>query len=163
MKINKNKGMYLETIINNSITFFENNNIAILRKQSIPIHINNIVNQNVDGFLIGKCDVDYYGIYKGRFIAMEAKQTSSEYFDLNKIPDHQLKFLSDIFNHKGISLLIIYFVTNDVFFAIPYNEIKNISIKNKIYFNNSELLKYKCELYFPGRLDFLKIVDKYLL
>ncbi|MBU3830934.1 MAG: Holliday junction resolvase RecU [Candidatus Ureaplasma intestinipullorum] len=159
MNINKNKGMYLESIINNSIEHYEKNKIALFRKLSIPVKIIEINDNNkIIGKIFKKSDVDYYGIYKGKFIAIEAKQTIEPIFYLHNIQEHQINFLNDINEiYSGFSMLIIYFKNYNIFYCLPWNNIKNLT---KIEVNNNEFEKYKLDLLFPGRLNFVEKVLK---
>lgn len=161
MKINKNKGMYLETIINNSIKYYEINNIALIRKQFVPIKITHVINQNVTGKLSSKGDVDYYGIYKGYFFAMEVKQTQEKVFYINNLLDHQQNFLKLIYDFNGFSYLMVFFVKSYSFYFVEYIKVykyinqtnKNINHINEEWFTTHG---FRLELMFPGRLDFLK-------
>lgn len=159
MNINKNKGMYLESVINNSIEHYEKNKIALFRKLNIPIKILEINDNNkIIGKIFKKSDVDYYGIYKGKFIAIEAKQTEKSIFYLYNIQDHQINFLNEINEiYLGFSMLIIYFKNYNVFYCIPWKNIKNIK---KIEVNHKDFDKYKLDLLFPGRLNFVEKVLK---
>lgn len=158
MNINKNKGMYLETIINNSIEHYEKNKIALFRKLDIPIKIIEKNDNNIIGKIYKKSDVDYYGIYKGKFIVIEAKQTEQDCFYINKMQPHQIKYMNEIEEiYKGISLLIINFKNYDSYYCIPWSYLKD---KTKISIYDSKLDNYKLNLFFPGRIDFLSILTK---
>lgn len=164
MKINVNRGMYLESVINNSIEYYENNMIAIFRKQVIPIKIKQITHNEVVGRLIDKCDVDYYGIVDGKYIAIEAKQTKEAYFEITNILEHQIKFLDNILKLKGIALLIIYFQIHNNFYLIKYDNLKKYMsktkyrkrMKEKWFIDNG----IKLDLIFPGRLNFVEEIKK---
>ncbi|MBR2651327.1 Holliday junction resolvase RecU [bacterium] len=138
MDTNKNKGMYIETIVNNSIKFYCLNKIALFRKQGLQIKVISVNDDNVVGKLASKCDVDYYGIYKGRFIAIETKQTKNNFFDVRNILDHQIDFLTNIINYGGLSYLIIYFQNSNTVYFIDYQKfyfsfIKSTTAKKRIY------------------------------
>lgn len=161
MKVNKNKGMYLETIINNSIRYYEINQIALIRKQFVPVKITRVINQNVTGKLSNKGDVDYYGIYHGRFFAMEAKQTQEKVFYINNLLNHQQSFLKLIHDFNGLAYLMVFFSKTYSFYFVEYikvykyinKENKNINHIEEEWFNTHGI---RLELMFPGRLDFLK-------
>ncbi len=159
MNINKNKGMYLETIINNSIEHYKKNKIALFRKLDVPVKIiekkdNNVVIAKI----YKKSDVDYYGVYKGRFIAIEAKQTENQIFYIQKMPQHQIEYLNEIDEqYNGISILILHFSNNNNIYCFPWIQIKNIT---KIINNDPNINKFKLNLFFPGRIDFLSLIIK---
>lgn len=163
MKVNKNKGMYLESVLNNSIDYYRIHKIALIRKQTTPVKITRVINQEVVGKLSTKCDVDYYGIYNGYFIAIEAKQTKEKYFERSNILEHQLEFLKQILEFNGLSYLIVYFQQSDSFYFIEYKKFekkvfgknkKTNRIQEKWFQDNC----FKLELMFPGRLDFVKFI-----
>lgn len=164
MKININRGMYLETIINNSIDYYEFHSIAIFRKQFVPIKIKAINENEVIGKLADKCDVDYYGIFKGYFIAIEAKQTKENYFDLSNLLEHQIEFLQKIDYLNGFSFIIIYFQKTNNFYLIDFQIFYKFKIKNKskkrIYENWFSIHCEKLILIFPGRLNIIEGIKK---
>lgn len=159
MNINKNKGMFLESVINNSIEHYQKNKIALFRKLDIPVKIIEINDNNqIIGKIYKKSDVDYYGVYQGRFIVIEAKQTDNDVFYLHKIQEHQVNFLNEISNiYLGISLLIIYFVQQNQFFCFPWNKISSLK---KINSKDPQFNQYKINIFFPGRINFLDIIKK---
>ncbi|MDE6473007.1 MAG: Holliday junction resolvase RecU [Ureaplasma sp.] len=155
MKLNSNKGMYLEEIINNSIKFYKQNNIAIIHKLPIPIKIFENKENVIKGRLYLKSNVDYYGIYQGKFICIEAKQTNNKYFYLRNIAEHQWKYMQTIYEHQGISFLIIYFNLTNSFYKINF---QNILAQDKIKKIDEEWCKKFGEeltIYFPGRIELI--------
>ena len=164
MDTNKNKGMYIETIVNNSIKFYCLNKIALFRKQGLQIKVISVNDDNVVGKLASKCDVDYYGIYKGRFIAIETKQTKNNFFDVRNILDHQIDFLTNIINYGGLSYLIIYFQNSNTVYFIDYQKfyfsfIKSMTAKKRIYEVWFTKNATKLEVIYPGRVDFIKKIE----
>lgn len=162
MKITKNKGMYLESVLKNSIEYYEMHKIALIRKQTVPIKITKVTHKEVMGTLTNKCDVDYYGIYEGRFVAIEAKQTKEIFFNKSNILEHQMQFLKQIKDFKGLAYLIIYFQSNQHFYLIDYeifekkilSKKKSNRIKETWFQDNCHYL----DLIYPGRLDFIKFI-----
>lgn len=121
---NNNRGMELESSINNSNNFYNENNIAYISKRPTPIHvisskdgIINRANYEKDSTL------DYNGIYKQRYIEFEAKSTKSETsFPLGNIKKHQLEHLKRINELGGITFLIIEFSTLNKYFLLTYEK-----------------------------------------
>ena len=157
--INKNKGMYLETIVDNTIDYYNCNFIGIFRKQSLPIKIKSVNKKEVVGIIKNKADSDYYGLYKGKFIAIEAKETSLEFFDMKLIRKHQIIFLLDVIQNRGLSYLIVYFSKTEHFYLVDFQTlwdyIKTIN-KKRIYENWFSQNSFSLELFFPGWIDFIK-------
>ncbi len=155
MKTYHNKGMYLETIINRTISFYNFNELGWFVKRNVPIKIISTNNNHVTGYLIEKSESDYYGIYQGKMIDFEVKQTNEDYFNLVNIKKHQIAHLIKMKKNGAIVFLIIYFNKYDKFFKVQIDEITNQEKKkiNYSYFlENSQELK----LIFPGILDIIK-------
>lgn len=127
-----NSGMFLEELINSTNRYYDENNIALVNKVSIPIKINNIENNNIIGTITSASTVDYIGLYKGAFIAFEAKQTTKDKYYLSSMKKHQMRFLKRVNELGGTSFIIIHFVSSEIFFRININslddEIKTITI-----------------------------------
>ena len=165
-----NRGMNLESDINNSNKFYLENDIAVIYKKPTPIKVvkvnyNNRINTKItEAYYEIPSTTDYNGIYKGKYIDFDAKETRSKTsFSLNNIHKHQIDHLIRVNNHGGISFLIINFVllnetylfeTKYVIEFLESNKRKSIPyyyIKDKGY-----LIDYN---YYP-RIDYIKAVDK---
>lgn len=165
-----NRGMVLEADINATNDFYQIHDIAIIRKLPTPITIkkvNYISPKEVkisDAWFQKKSTTDYNGIYRGRYIDFEAKETKSKkYFPLSNIHEHQIKHIESIIRHGGIAFLIISFVCyNEIYFLngpdfisfIKNNDRKSIPY---LYFKQKG---HKIKLNYNPRLDYLKIIDK---
>lgn len=167
-----NRGMTLESDINSSNKFYLDNDIALIYKKPTPIKVvkvnyNNRINTKItEAYYEIPSTTDYNGIYKGKYIDFEAKETKSKTsFSLNNIHAHQIKHLVSVDRHGGISFLIIRFsmlnktfllFTKDFKEYIDNNDRKSIPIK--YIEENGYLLK---DGYNP-LLDYLKVIDKYI-
>ncbi|QNM93508.1 Holliday junction resolvase RecU [Mycoplasma sp. Pen4] len=158
---NKNKGMFLEEVLNKTITYLWSNKIAYIEKKTTPIKVKKIT-KNDDGQIISskvkiyKSTVDYIGCFNGKFIAFEAKTTNEKYLSIKNFAKHQLRYLELIESNNGISFVIIYFSLYNEFYLVntnyiieKYKQVK--SIKYKEIKENSRLLT----LEFPGYLNIL--------
>ncbi|QBF34389.1 Holliday junction resolvase RecU [Mycoplasmopsis phocirhinis] len=158
--MNKNRGMLLEKIINQTILYYEKNGLAVIEKKTLPIKFQKMnSNKQVSGaFVFKKSTVDYIGCYNGSFIAFEAKTTNENRLPSSNISPHQIQYLSKISSLGGISFFIIFFSQWDEFYLISakyllehwkkswtYEEIKNAG--------------YSIELSYPGIIDFLPYID----
>ncbi|WP_429980857.1 Holliday junction resolvase RecU, partial [Mycoplasmopsis bovis] len=94
---------------------------------------------NLDQAVISsKSSVDYYGIYKGKFIAFEAKSTELSILPLKNIKNHQIEYLNLIQKNGGIAFWIIYFKFENVFFLIMHDQlIKKIKNKKALHFEDA--------------------------
>lgn len=165
----KNRGMNLENEINQSNEYYIETNKAFIYKKPTPIKIVKVDYPSRDKAVIKEAyfstpsTTDYNGIYKGKYIDFEAKETKSKTaFALNNIHTHQIKHLENINNNQGIAFIIIrfttlnetYLITATSFLNYIYNNEKK-SIPIEYFKNNAYLIK---DGYRP-RIDYLKIVD----
>jgi len=143
----KNRGMNLENLINLSNEYYIENDIAIIYKKPTPILVCSVdykKNKILEGYYKTPSTLDYNGIYKGKYIDFDAKETLNKTsFPLSNIHEHQLLHMKRIINHGGISFLIIKinslyylldgkiildFIDNNSRKSIPYDYIKENGI-----------------------------------
>lgn len=165
--IYKNRGMHLEKILNDSNTFYLNKDKCIIYKKPTPIKVLNVSYPSRKTTVINKAvfegvsTLDYNGIYKGRYIEFDAKETKSKTsFPLANIKEHQINHIKNILRHKGIIFLIIS-MNNDYYLLdgkTLLNFIEENDRKSMPFEYISKLPKIK-EGYMP-RLDYLKNVDE---
>lgn len=164
-----NRGINLEDSINSTNEYYRINNIAIIYKKPTPITINKVDYPSRKDAVITEAHfripstTDYNGIYKGKYIDFEAKETKLNFFPLNNIHKHQIEHLNKIVEHGGIGFIIVNFTSLDKVFLLEQkylidflnsNDRKSIPIE---YFeNNGYLIKYN----FNPRLDYLSIINK---
>jgi len=172
----KNRGMTLENDINISNKYYIDKEIAYIYKKPTPIQIPKVdyptkLNQKTsvvikEAYFESPSTTDYNGIYKGKYIDFEAKETNNKTsFPLENIHKHQITHLKNITNSGGIGFIIVRFnklgrtyllTTIDLFNFLDYFNRSSIPIS---YFEEKAYLIE--EKYIP-RLDYLKIVDKLL-
>ncbi len=163
----KNRGMFLENLLNESNTYYVMTDKALIFKKPTPIKILNVSYPN-NKAIINKAvfenisTLDYNGLYKGKYIEFDAKESKNpSCFPLSNIKSHQINHIKNVIKHGGIVFLIIYmcnefyllkgetlieFINSNIRKSIPIDFIKNSTFKIK-------------EKYTP-RLDYLSIVDK---
>ena len=74
----KNRGLDLEHLINITNDYYLNNNIAVIYKKPTPITVSKVDYKNnkvTEGFYKTPSTLDYNGIYKGKYIDFDAKET----------------------------------------------------------------------------------------
>lgn len=165
-----NRGMNLESDLNLTNSYYRDIDKAFIYKKPTPIKIVKVdyVSRKLatikEAYFDEPSTTDYNGIYKGKYIDFEAKETKNKTsFSLNNIHPHQIKHLRNIINHQGIAFLIVRFTNLDLTFLlmatdffdfIDNNDRKSIPID---YFNDKGyILKNKLQ----PRVDYLEIVDK---
>lgn len=163
-----NRGMALEEDINLSNEFYLINNKAVIHKKPTPITITKVDFPSrieaviKEGYFKTPSTTDYNGLYKGKYIDFEAKETRSKSFPLANIHIHQINHLKKIVEHGGIAFIIVRFTTLDETFLLKavdlFSYIDNNTKKSIPYsFFKENGFLIRC-LYNP-RLDYLKVVD----
>ena len=160
-----NRGMTLESEINDSNRYYLENDIAVVYKKPTPIKVVKQVNEKIiNAYFEKPSTTDYNGLYKGKYIDFEAKETKGVSFPLKNIHPHQIRHLKNIERHGGICFLIVRFVNvnetyllfeKDFDYFIKNNTRKSIPIdyfKEKGY-----LIKDKLR----PMVDYIEIIDKY--
>ena len=165
----KNRGMTLENEINLTNEYYCEIDKAYIYKKPTPIKIVKVDypsrNKAVikEAFFTVPSTTDYNGIYNGKYIDFEAKETQNKTsFSLSNIHEHQIKHLTNVNNHGGIAFLIVRFTTiNETYLLTAeklsqfINNINRKSIPLNYFKENAYLIK---DGYRP-RIDYLKIVD----
>lgn len=167
--INKSRGMLFENELNKSNEFYLNINAAIIYKKPTPIRIVKVEYPSrshakiTEAYYQTPSTTDYNGIYKGKYIDFEAKETKSLSFSYTHIFKHQIDHLINVKKHGGIAFVIIYFKkVNKIYiididsFIKPYNlGKKSISIKDIDTLDAVEV-----KMGYAPLIDYLKAVDK---
>lgn len=162
----KNRGMKLENLINQTNEYYINNDIAVIYKKPTPILVCQVdykKNKILEGYYKTPSTLDYNGIYKGKYIDFDAKETLNKTsFPLANLHKHQLEHMKKVINHGGISFLIVKinnlyylldglkiidFINSNNRKSIPYNYIKNYGLEIKEGINPA--------------LDYIKVIDNY--
>ena len=167
----KNRGMFLENIINETNNYYLEKDRAIIYKKPTPIKVLNVEYRTKKTTMINKAvfshtsTLDYNGIYKGHYIEFDAKECkSTTSFPLANIEEHQILHIKRILKHGGIVFLIIFMNNNFYLFkGSTLLEFINNTERKSIPFDyikeNAYIIK---EGYMP-RIDYLTVVDNVYL
>lgn len=164
-----NRGMDLESIIEEANVYYREENIAYIYKKPTPIGVVNVKYKNgskriTDAYYKTPSTLDFNGLYKGYYIEFDAKATTNTTsLPLANIHPHQINHIKKIHEHKGIVFLIIsinneYYCLNSFDFlnflatekrkSIPYTYIKDKA--------------YKIEYNYSKGLDYIPAIDKWI-
>lgn len=116
-----NRGMNLENDINLSNEYYRDYDICVITKRPTPVNIVKVDYSHgariTDAYFEKQSTTDYNGVYKGRYIDFEAKNTKSKTsFPLSNIEPHQIDHLKRVLRHGGIAFFIIQFqLLNEVY------------------------------------------------
>ena len=109
-----NRGMNLESDINQSNEYYNENNICLITKRPTPINIVKVDYSRgaliTNAYFEKQSTTDYNGVYKSRYIDFEAKNTKNKTsFPLANIPPQQIDHLKRVIKHGGIAFFLIQF------------------------------------------------------
>ena len=172
IKSHSNRGMNLETEINETNQYYLNNDIALIYKKPTPIGVVDVSYKNnkkiiEKAYFKEQSTLDYNGLYKGRYVDFDAKECRSKTaFPLSNIHEHQTKHIRNVIRHGGIAFLIIrmnnihylltgedylYYIDNENRKSIAYSYIeeKGYIIQEK-YLPSLVYLSVIDEIYFKG-------------
>ncbi|MGX9340335.1 Holliday junction resolvase RecU [Mycoplasma sp. 4044] len=162
--MNKNKGMLLEKIINQTNERYALLNLALIHKKNLDIKFKQVVKKDKkllieDAKIVQKSTVDYYGIYRGKFIAFEAKECEGDTFSYQNIRKHQIEYLDLINRHQGCGFYIIFFKKYDVFYWVKSTHLHTFFEKKRsLKMSDLDKIGNKLELIFPGVLNYLDFI-----
>lgn len=164
-----NRGMNLEADIGESNVYYLNNDMAVIYKKPTPITISKVDYPSrleaviKEGYFKTPSTTDYNGIYKGKYIDFEAKETKSKTsFPLYNIHKHQIKHLEKIYRHGGIGFLIVRFTHLNETYLLPVEKLLSFlenndrkSIPLEYFKKNGYIIKDK----YQPRVDYLEVID----
>lgn len=168
-----NRGKSLEDDINITNKFYLDSKMGIIHKKPTPIQIVKVHYPKrsaaviTEGYFQAKSTTDYNGIYQGKHLDFEAKETKNKtLFPLSNIHDHQFEHMQAIIDHGGICFFIIRFTVLDETFFIPAENVlhywkqdlgkRTKSIPYETIKEKGVFIPFK----YQARVDYLKIVNK---
>ena len=162
-----NRGMGLEYDINLSNEYYRIKDVAYIYKKPTPIKLVNVDYKKgliKEAYFETPSTTDYNGIYNGKYIDFEAKETKSKTsFSLSNIHAHQIKHLINVKNKGAISFLIVRFTTLDETYFLSTEAleqfIKNYerkSIPIDFFRNYGTIIKMK----YNPRIDYIEVINK---
>ena len=170
MHSNSGRGMNLENDINDSNTYYRECNRALIYKKPTPIQVVKVdypsrMHAKIsEAYYKVPSTTDYNGIYRGRYIDFEAKETKAKTsFTFQNIHPHQMDHLEKVMEHGGIAFLIIRFASFNETYLIDakivieaLSTLERRSIPYTFIKENGHIIQ---ESYLP-RLKYLDVVDK---
>ena len=164
-----NRGMTLENELNSSNDYYRLIDKAIIYKKPTPIKITNVDYPSRDKAVIKEAyftvpsTTDYNGIYKGKYIDFEAKETkSTTNFTLRNIHPHQIEHLKSIEKHGGIAFIIVRFTILNETYLMPIKKLEIFLDNNNRKSIPIDYFRENCYLIkdnLKPTVDYLKIID----
>ena len=165
----KSKGMAFENALNISNQYYLTKGVANIHKKPTPINIVKVdypersSSKIVEAYYQTPSTTDYNGIYRGKYIDYEAKETSGTSFSFTHIFKHQVEHLINIRKLGGIGFVIIYFKKYNEVYIFDIDVFEELYYSgNKKSINQADANKYglKVNLGYTPPIDYLKSVDK---
>ncbi len=117
------RGSAFEEIINTTNEMYLKHNLAVIQKVPTPITVTKISNVKrliTEAYFDGKSTVDYIGVVQGIAVCFDAKETKLKSLPLQNIHGHQIEFMKNFKEQKGVSFLLVNFTTYDEMYLLPF-------------------------------------------
>ena len=163
-----NRGMDFEKEINLSNEYYKEHDICLIIKRPTPINVVKVDYSKgakiTHAYFEEQSTTDYNGVYKGKYIDFEAKNTKNKTsFPLNNITKHQIEHLKKVKLHNGIAFFIIQFESLNRVFILDaeyvihfYEHEDRKSIPLDCFISNG----VEVEKAYNPRLKYIDAVDK---
>ncbi|PWA08902.1 Holliday junction resolvase RecU [Pueribacillus theae] len=167
-----NRGMTLEEDLNITNEYYLSIGKAVIHKKPTPVQIVNVSYPKRSAAIITEAyfklasTTDYNGVYKGKYIDFEAKETKNKTsFPLNNFHAHQIEHMKKVDEQGGICFVILKFVYLDTIYFLEAkhlfyfwdNQFQNG--RKSIPFMYIEENGIQIPLGFNPRVDYLSIID----
>jgi recombination protein U len=163
------RGDALEDLIIATNEFYKKQGLGRIDKINTPIKV---IELGKDGmitkaFFEKKSTVDFTGVIQGIAVAFDAKETNLKSIPISNIHQHQIEYMKDITDQKGLAFIIIHFKFCDEYFLTPFEVIYkyyNESMKGKrksIPYKNLDP-RYKINRTRNGIIDYISVLNTYL-
>lgn len=167
-----NRGMDLEAAINQTNEAYISSDIAYIYKKPIPIQVVKVDYERRSAAKISEAyykvpsTTDYNGIYRGKYIDFEAKETKGKTsFPLKNIHEHQVTHLSNVVRHGGIGFILVHFSSIGKTFLLDEQHVKRFYERKEdgrksITLEEFEMFGHEVMEGYVKRLDYLKVVNQ---
>ncbi|HET7657594.1 MAG TPA: Holliday junction resolvase RecU [Bacillales bacterium] len=167
-----NRGMKLEEDINSSNEYYFAVRKAVIHKKPTPVQIVDVHFPKRSAAVIKEAyfqkpsTTDYNGVYRGKYIDFEAKETKQKTsFPLKNFHEHQVEHMRRVLEQNGICFVLLRFsALDEVYFLSAsrliyyWDEQKGSgrkSIKKAEIQRDGRIIPFG----FRPRIDYLKIID----
>lgn len=171
-----NRGMTLEEDLNLTNQYYRDRNIAVIHKKPTPVQIVNVdypkrsAAKITEAYFKRPSTTDYNGVYKGKYIDFEAKETRNRTsLPLQNFHPHQIEHMAQVKAHGGIAFIIVKFTAeHEVFFLdadILFEYWKERAVGGRQSIPKQTFIDYgeSIKMGYAPRIPYLDIIDlKYL-
>lgn len=170
-----NRGKSLEDDLNDTNSYYLSAGIANIHKKPVPIQIVKVdyparsAAVIREGYFRTPSTTDYNGVWNGKYIDFEAKETENKSsFPLKNIHLHQIKHMQSVQSHKGIPFFIIRFSSLNRDFLVPFKVVEEAwqtmesGGRKSIPLVTIEKNSIEIPLSYTPRIDYLKALQTLL-
>ncbi|MCH5267514.1 MAG: Holliday junction resolvase RecU [Lachnospiraceae bacterium] len=128
------RGSMLEEALNMTNEQYRREHLALVQKIPTPITPIEIDKQHRHitlAYFEQKSTVDYIGNVQGVPVCFDAKECAGERFALQNIHEHQMDYMEEFERQEGIAFLIIYFKEVDIYYYVPFRDVKRFWVRAK--------------------------------
>jgi recombination protein U len=167
-----NRGMTLEEDLNETNRYYREKKIAVVHKKPTPIQIVQVDYPKRSAAVIKEAyfkiasTTDYNGVYKGKYIDFEAKETQNpSSFPLKNFHQHQITHMEEVLMQGGICFVILRFTRSDEIYLLEANYLLSFwermlnGGRKSITKTEIEQTGHYIPLGFQPRIDYIKILD----
>ncbi|WP_413309227.1 Holliday junction resolvase RecU [Bacillus sp. 1P10SD] len=168
-----NRGMTLEEDLNETNEYYRERKIAVIHKKPTPVQIVQVDYPNRSAAVIKEAyfklasTTDYNGVYKGKYIDFEAKETQNPTsFPLKNFHEHQIHHMEEVISQGGICFVILRFTKYELVYLLEakhlltyWERMKNGGRKS-ITKEEIEEKGHRIPLGFQPRIDYIKVIER---
>jgi recombination protein U len=168
-----NRGMTLEEDLNETNAYYLEREIAVIHKKPTPVQIVQVDYPRRSAAVIKEAyfkqasTTDYNGIYKGKYIDFEAKETQNpSSFPLKNFHEHQIRHMEAIIKQGGVCFVILRFTVYEQVYLLEaehlltfWYRMKNGGRKSITKAEIDQVAHY-IPLGFQPRIDYIKVVEE---
>lgn len=121
-----NRGMSFESAINDTNNYYLSRNVAVIHKKPTPIQIVKVDYPKrskakiIEAYFRQPSTTDYSGVYKGRYIDFEAKETQQKTaMPMKNFHSHQIEHMMNVLKQDGICFVLLHFSTLKETYYLP--------------------------------------------
>lgn len=168
-----NRGMSLEDDLNATNLYYREQDIAVIYKKPTPVQIVRVdypkrsAAKITEAYFKKPSTTDYNGIYKGRYIDFEAKETMNRTaLPLQNFHEHQIRHMQQVKAHGGIVFIIVKFTRDDDVYLLDADVLFQYwkeqarggrkSLPKLVFEEKGDKIPFG----WAPRLDYLAIVDR---
>lgn len=121
------RGSMLEETLNLTNEQYRKEHLALVQKIPTPITPITIDKQHRHitlAYFEQKSTVDYIGNVQGVPVCFDAKECAEERFALQNIHEHQMQYMEEFERQEGVAFLIIFFKKADIYYYVPFRDVK---------------------------------------